>query len=278
MSKKIIFIFTIVLMVFLMMSCVSAEGLFDIFSSADSTNDNNDTTLVVGFNDKFPPFGYMEDDGNFTGFDLDLAKEVCERNNWSFVAQPIIDWDSKQLELDGEEIDCIWSEFTINGRENDYTWSEPYFNNTKIVIVRGDSDISSVSDLKEKTIEVQKGSSFLNTVKNNKTLSDSIGKITEVDGYDTALMDLKSGVCDSVVCDIGLGYFKVVEKFNGKDFKVLDDTISSEQYGIAFKKGNTELKDQVQKTLDEMFEDGTVEKIAQNYSEYKIPEGLIYPK
>ena len=277
MNRKIIFILTFVLVAFLMMSCVSAEGLLDFLNSTDSAGTNNNTTLVVGFNANFPPFGYEDGNQEFTGFDLDLAKEVCNRNNWTFVAQPIIDWNTKQLELDSGEIDCIWSGFTINGRENDYTWSEPYFNNTKIIIVKKDSNISSVSDLKGKTVEVQFESSFLNTVKNNETLQDSIGKITEVHGYDTALMDLQSGVCDAVVCDISVGYFNIAEK-SGSDFKVLDDTISSEQYGIGFEKGNTELRNQVQKTLDEMFEDGTVDEIAQKYSDYKIPERLIHPK
>ena len=74
-----------------------------------------------------------------------------------------------------------------------------------------------------------------------------------------------------------MGYYKITERFNNENFKVLDDTISHEEYGVAFKKGNTDLRDQVQKTLDEMFEDGTVDEIAQNYSQYKIPEGLIHP-
>ena len=277
MNKRIIFISALVITTFLMISCVSAEGLFDFFANDDANVKNDEKTLIVGFNSQFPPFGYQDDDGNYTGFDLDLAKEVCKRNNWTFVPQPIIDWNSKQMELEGGEIDCLWSEFTINGREDDYTWSEPYFNNTKVVIVKENSSISSISDLKGKTIEIQQGSSFLNVLKNNKTLDDMLGEVNEVDGYDTALMDLESGVCDAVICDSGLGYFKVVEEFNGADFKVLDESISSEQYGIGFKKGNTELRDQIQKTLDEMFEDGTVDEIAQNYSQYKIPEGLIHP-
>lgn len=277
MNKRIIFISALVITTFLMISCVSAEGLFDFFANDDANVKNDEKTLIIGFNSQFPPFGYQDDNGNYTGFDLDLAKEVCKRNNWTYVPQPIIDWNSKQMELDGGEIDCIWSEFTINGREDNYTWSEPYFNNTKVIIVKENSTISSISDLKGKTIEIQQGSSFLNVLKNNKTLDDMLGEVNEVDGYDTALMDLESGVCDAVICDSGLGYFKVVEEFNGADFKVLDESISSEQYGIGFKKGNTELRDQVQKTLDEMFEDGTVDEIAQNYSQYKIPEGLIHP-
>lgn len=278
MNKKIIFILAIIMTVTLMVSAVSATSMFDFFNSPESDPTNTDDKFIVGFNSQFPPFGYKDDYGNYTGFDLALAKEVSDRNNWTFVAQPIIDWNSKQLELDCGEIDCLWSEFTINGRENSYTWSEPYFNNSKVVIVKKGSGISSLDDLKGKTIEVQQGSSTLRVLKeDNKTFGDTIGQINEVDGYDTALMDLESGVCDAVICDSGLGYYKVAEKFQGKDLEVLNDTISHEVYGVGFKKGNTELRDQVQKTLDEMFEDGTVDKIAQDYSQYHIPEGVIHP-
>ena len=277
MNKKIIFILTLVLASSLMMACVSAQTMFDFFST-ESEPVNNETNLIVGFNAQFPPFGYQDDNGNYVGFDLDLAKEVCDRNNWTFIPQPIIDWNSKQLELNGGEIDCLWSEFTINGREDDYTWSEPYFNNTKVVIVKKDSGISTLDDLKGKTIEVQQGSSALRVLKeDNKTLGDSLAEITEVDGYDSALMDLESGVCDAVICDSGLGYYKITEKFKGSDLEILNDTLSQEVYGVAFKKGNTELKDQVQKTLDEMYKDGTVDKIAQNYSQYHIPERVMHP-
>lgn len=277
MNKKIIFVLTLVLASSLMMACVSAQTMFDFFSS-ESEPVNNETNFIVGFNAQFPPFGYQDDDGNYTGFDLDLAKEVCDRNNWTFIPQPIIDWNSKQMELNGGEVDCLWSEFTINGREDNYTWSEPYFNNTKVVIVKKDSGISTLDDLKGKTIEVQQGSSALRVLKEeNKTFGDSLAEITEVDGYDSALMDLESGVCDAVICDSGLGYYKLTEKFKGSDLEVLNETLSHEVYGVAFKKGNTELKDQVQKTLDEMFEDGTVDAIAQNYSQYKIPERVIHP-
>jgi polar amino acid transport system substrate-binding protein len=277
MNKKSILILTLSLAMFLMISSVSA-GVFDFFSNESNTQ-NTDDTFIVGFNAKFPPFGYEDANGEYTGFDIELAKEVCKRNNWTFSPQPLIDWDSKKLELDSGEIDCIWSEFTMDGREDDYTWSEPYFNNSKIVIVKKNSGISTLDDLEGKTIEVQQGSSALRVLKeNNKTLGDKIAQINEVDSYDAALMDLESGVCDAVICDSGLGYYKIVENFDGKDLDVLNQSISHEAYGIGFKKGNTELKDQVQKTLDEMFKDGTVDKIAQKYSEYKIPEGLIYPQ
>lgn len=274
--KKIVMTGIILLVICLSVGATSAEGFFDIFGSGKSNVDLSNNTFIVGFDSQSPPFGYQGANGEFTGFDIDLAREVCKRNNWTFKAQPIIDWNTKQMELDSGEISCIWSEFTINGRENNYTWSNPYFNNTMVAVVQKDSNISSLDDLKGKTLEVQQGVSVLKTIKENETLNSTFKKITEVGTYENALMDLQAGFCDVVILDCGLANYMVVEKH--PDLRILNDSISYEQYGVGFKKGNDALRDQVQKTLDEMFKDGTVEKIAQNYSEYKIPEGLILPK
>ena len=275
MNKKIIFILTVTLTAFLMISAVSAGDMFDFFNSDEADDSNTDDKFIVGFNGQFPPFGYKGENGEFTGFDIDLAKEVCKRNNWTFRAQPIIDWNTKQLELNSNEIDCIWSEFTVDGREDDYTWSEPYFNNTPVVIVKSDSNINSFDDLKGKPVEIQIGTAALQSIKNDTRLNSTFKDITEVDTYDTAMMDLESGVCEGVVADNGIAYYIVAEKY--PDCKILNESISHEKYGVGFKKGNTELRDQVQKTLDEMYKDGTVDKIAQNYSKYNIPNGVIHP-
>ena len=89
-------------------------------SAKESKVENDDDTLIVGFDASFPPYGYKDDSGEYVGFDLDLAQEVCDRNDWKLVKQPI-DWDSKDAELNSETIDCIWNGFTMNGREDDYT-------------------------------------------------------------------------------------------------------------------------------------------------------------
>ncbi len=274
--KRIFLLLLVFIVSFLMISSVSA-GFLDIFPNADSSIGNDEHNLVVGFNSEFPPFGY-NDNGNFTGFDLDLAQEVCKRNNWTFVPTPIIDWQSKEAELNSGAIDCLWSEFTINGREDDYTWSDPYFNNSQVFVVKEDSGIDSIDDLKGKTVEVQIASSALDSLnEKNQSLKNSFGELTQVKEYNTAFMDLESGACDAVLGDIGIMNYHLQEQFAGKGYKILDTQLSYEQYGIGFKKGNTELKNQVQKTLNEMFEDGTVDKIAQKYKDYDIPDGLVYP-
>lgn len=275
MKKKIGFILALVVISLMVLGTASA-GLFD-FMGGDNSNQtaNDDDTFIVGFDAEFPPYGYKDDNGSYVGFDLDLAQEVCNRNNWTLVKQPI-DWDAKDAEIDSGSIDCIWNGFTINGRENDYTWSEPYIDNKQVVVVKSDSGINSLDDLAGKNVETQKDSSALAALEgDNKTLADKFGNLNQVADYNTAFMDLESGACDAVAIDIGVAQYQISSKDNSDAFKILDDQISSEQYGVGFKKGNDALKDQVQQTLDEMFKDGTVAKIAENYSDAGVPGSLI---
>ena len=265
MKKKIGIIFVLVAIALLAMGTASA-GLFDFLGGNSASADGNDeNTFIVGFDAEFPPYGYKDDSGNYTGFDLDLAKEVCERNNWTFKAQPI-DWDAKDAELESGSIDCIWNGFTIDGRENDYLWSNPYFDNKQIFVVKSNSGISSIDDLAGKTVETQKDSSALAALEgDNSTLASTFGALNQVADYNTAFMDLESGACDAVAMDIGVAEYDINNKDNSDDFSILDQYITTEKYGIGFKKGNDALKDQVQQTLDEMFKDGTVAKIAEKY-------------
>ncbi|WP_295725690.1 amino acid ABC transporter substrate-binding protein [uncultured Methanobrevibacter sp.] len=276
MNKKVYFIFVMVLIAFLVVSTVSA-GVFDFFGGGNNSGAvaNNDNTLIVGFDANFPPYGFSVGRGEYMGFDLDLAQEVCNRNNWTLVKQPI-DWSAKDSELNSGAIDCIWNGFSINGRENDYTWSNPYINNKQVFVVKSDSNINSLADLKGKNVEVQKGSSVSSALKgDNKTLADTFGRMVEVADYNSAILDLKVGHCDAVILDSGVAQYQV-NSGNNSGLKIINVTVLSEQYGIGFKLGNTQLKDQVQKTLDEMYADGTVSKIAENYSSYGVPDSLIH--
>ncbi len=206
--------------------------------------------------------GFVGDDGQFTGFDLDLAKEVASRLGLEFVPQPI-NWDAKDMELDSGNIDCIWNGFTMQGREDAYTWVGPYMANNQVFVVNADSDIASKADLAGKAVEVQKDSSGLAALQDDAELSASFGSMTEVADYNTALMDLESGACDAVCMDSIVAGYQI--KSSGKDMKILDDTLSAEEYGIGFKKGEDELAKAVYDTLMEMKDDGTVAKISNDW-------------
>ena len=130
------------------MAASMMTGVVSVYADADSK------TLTVGFDAEYPPFGYKDDNGDYVGFDLDLAQEVCDNLGWELVKKPI-NWDSKDMELNSGSIDCIWNGFTITGREDDYTWTTPYMANKQVFVVANDSDIKSQADLAGKVVEVQ---------------------------------------------------------------------------------------------------------------------------
>ena len=161
-------------------------------SSKEAKVENDDDTLIVGFDASFPPYGYKDDSGEYVGFDLDLAQEVCDRNNWKLVKQPI-DWDSKDAELNSGTIDCIWNGFTMNGREDDYTWSDPYIDNKQVVVVRSDSGIDDFAGLKGKHVEVQTDSSALAALEGDqKDLAATFADLNQVAEYNTALVQAEA--------------------------------------------------------------------------------------
>lgn len=218
--------------------------------------------FTVGFDQEFPPMGFVGNDGQYTGFDLVLAEEVANRLGLEFVAQPI-NWDSKDMELDSGNIDCIWNGFTMQGREDDYTWVGPYMANEQVFVVTDDSEIKTKADLAGKAVEVQKDSSGLNAINEDSELLSTFGSLTEVADYNTALMDLESGACDAVCMDSIVAGYQI--KSSGKAMKILDDTLAAEDYGIGFKKGNDELAQAVSDTLKTMSDDGTIEKISNDW-------------
>lgn len=218
--------------------------------------------FVVGFDQEFPPMGFVGEDGEFTGFDLALAKEVAKRLNLEFVANPV-SWDAKDLELSSGTIDCIWNGFTMTGREDDYTFSKPYLNNRQVFVVKQDSGIQKEEDLVGKIVEVQADSSAEVALKEDKDLSSTFEKMQTVPDYNTAMMDLEQGAVDAIAMDEVVAAYQIKLK-EGK-FKILDKEISSEEYAIGFLKGNTTLKENVEKVLLEMVEDGTMKEISEEW-------------
>ncbi|MBQ8041068.1 MAG: amino acid ABC transporter substrate-binding protein, partial [Lachnospiraceae bacterium] len=217
---------------------------------------NDDNTLIVGFDAEFPPYGYQDDNGEYVGFDLDLAAEVCERNGWELVKQPI-NWDSKDMELDAETIDCIWNGFTMTGREDQYTWTCAYIDNSQVFVVKADSGIASQADLAGKNVGVQADSSALAALENEEEggaadLAATFASLTQYGDYNTGFMELESGVIDALAMDIGVAQYQIESRGDG--FVMLEEKLATEQYAVGFKLGNTELRDKLEKTLLEMAE------------------------
>lgn len=231
-------------------------------TTAEEAKTTDGGTLIVGFDQDFPPMGFVGDDGEYTGFDLELAQEVAKRLGLEYKAQPIA-WDSKDMELESGNIDCIWNGFTMTGREDDYTWTEPYMANQQVFVVANDSDINSQADLAGKIVEVQADSSAEAALKEAPELTATFKELLTTADYNTAFMDLEQGAVDAIAMDVIVADYQIQQR--NADFKILDDSLSEEEYGVGFKKGNTELRDKVQSTLEEMAEDGTLQEVSEKW-------------
>ena len=248
----------------------SASGSASASASASgeaTTDESERTTFTVGFDAEYPPYGYMDDNGDYTGFDLELAQAVCDMEGWELVKTPI-NWNSKDMELNSGSIDCIWSGFTMNGREDDYTFSIPYVDNSQVMVVAEDSGINSLEDLSGKIVGVQAASAALTLLQSEeeggqKALADTFANLQEFPDYNSAFVELQAGSIDAVAMDIGVANYQL--KTRGEGFKIIEEPLNTEQYAIGFKKGNTELCDIVNKDLEELTNNGTVAELAEKY-------------
>ena len=234
--------------------------------------------FIVGFDAEYPPYGYLDMATNdYTGFDLELAQELCNRRGWTLVKKPI-NWDNKDAEIDSGSIDCIWNGMTYTGREALYTWSDPYVNNSIVMCVLADSDIQSLADLAGKVVITQTESSAQTALEGEElaALRATFADLQLNPSYNTCFQDMQAGAVDAIAVDIGVAQYQM--KNNPDKFRILDEEVSKEQYAIAFKLGNEELRNQVQETYDEMLADGTVMEIAQHYADDNLPEMLITEK
>ena len=261
--KRIIAMMLALMMVFALCACGNDN-------SNDDTKANDDVkTLVVGIDPEYPPYAYMGDDGEYTGFDVETAKAVCDLLGWKMEIFAL-NWDQKLVQLDSKECDCIWAGMTIldSMKEAGYVISEPYYDNTQVLLVKSDSGYTSSKDLAGKTVAVQSDSSALSILTDESNaemlaLAKTFAKLKEYGDYNAAFLALESGAVDAIAMDIGVAKYQI--KSRGDGYKQLDTILASEQYGIGFALGNTELRDAVSKTLAEIMADGTYAKLAEKF-------------
>lgn len=248
--KKIIVLASLALSVFALGAC-------------NQTKKAESSVLTVGFDQDFPPMGFVGSNGEFEGFDIELATEAAKRMGMEVKLQPIA-WDAKDMELNTGNIDCVWNGFTINGREDLYTWSAPYMNNTQVYVVAKETGIASEADLAGKKVEVQADSSAEAALKDKPETVATFAEFLTTPDYNTAFMDLEMGAVDAIAMDVIVAGYQLQQRGDDK-FVILDDVISSESYGVGFKKGNTELRDKVDKALADMAQDGTLKTISEKW-------------
>lgn len=256
---KKIFLAAMLLVTMLLTGCGGGDTPKD--SGAAKTTDGK--KIVVGLDDEYPPMGFKNEQNEIVGFDVDLAKEAAKRLGRE-VEFKAIDWNSKEAELKSGRIDVLWNGLDITEeRKKNMLFSEPYMTNKQIIFVRKGEDpgIKAETDLSGKTVGTQAGSTAEDYITGKAELKDSFKEFKTYGDYISAFMDLENGRLDAIVCDEIVGRYymsKHPDKIDALDVAVGPTT----DFGIAFAKENTALRDEVQKAFDEIIADGTAARIS----------------
>ena len=224
--------------------------------------------LIVGFDKSYPPYGFVGDDGAYTGFDLDLAQAVADKQGWKVKLEPI-DWDAKDTLLNSGAINCIWNGFTKEGREDDYTFSKPYMLNEQVIVVKKDAGVSNWDDLAGKTVVTQTDSAAEDVLEGDqKDLAATFATLDTIGDYNTAFMQLETGAVDAVACDLSIAQYQLAAKPDA--YAQLKKPLSSEHYAVGFKKGDTKTAKAVTASLKDLYQDGTVKELCDKYASYGL--------
>ena len=216
--------------------------------------------MVIGYT-VYEPMNYTDADGNFTGFDTELATAVCEKLGVEpeFVE---INWDTKVVELDAKSIDCIWNGMTLTDdiMANTAT-TQPYAKNAQVVVVKEGTAYASTADLVGKTVVAEAGSAGEAAIEGDENLAqaDYVSKSVQTD----CLMEVAAGTADAAVLDLTLANAMIGEGTDYADLKIVDE-LNAEEYGVAFRKGS-DAAAAVDAAFDELKADGTMQALADKY-------------
>ena len=225
-------------------------------------------TFKMGIDAEYPPFSYLDDNGNYAGFDVEMCKAVCEILGLEQEIVPV-NWDTKLISLDNKEHDCVWSGMTIldSMKKAGYVLSFAYYDNTQVVLTKEGNGIATLKDLAGKRVAVQLGTSgeaLLADEEGQLALAQTFegGAPVTMENFNICGTELDAGGVDAVVIDLPVAQ-NLAGKFSG--FVILEETLGSEQYGICFRKGEDELCKQVEDAIMKLVEDGTYLALAQKY-------------
>ena len=240
-------------------AAASSAAASDAASDLDYIKEKS--SMVIGYT-VYEPMNYTDADGNFTGFDTELATAVCEKLGVEpdFVE---INWDTKIVELDAKSIDCIWNGMTLTDEiQANAACTKAYAKNAQVVVMKSDADYSSTADLVGKTVVAEAGSAGESAIQDDESLSqaDYVSKSVQTD----CLMEVAAGTADAAVLDLTLATAMIGE---GTDYAnlAIKDELNAEEYGVAFRKGS-DVAEAVNAAFDELKADGTMQKLADKYS------------
>ena len=222
---------------------------------------SNDNEIVIGYDNTYLPMGYLDDKGNTVGFDVDLAKETFKRLNMDVRFQSI-DWSMKETELNLGNIDAIWNGYSLTEeRKAKFAYTDAYMENSQLIVTLKDSSIKNKEDLKGKIIGTQQGSAGQEALEEDTEILNSLdGSPILYDTFDKVFRDLEAERIDAIVGDETLIKYYISKKGEEK-YKILDDNFGTQDYVVAFRKDDNELRDKVNKTINEIKKDKTFDEI-----------------
>ena len=258
---------------FFSLALVAMTALFVVGCGNTATKPPQDATaekIVVGLDDNYPPMGFKDENNQIVGFDIDLAKEAAKRLGRE-VEFKAIDWASKEAELKSKRVDILWNGLDITEkRKENMLFSDPYMDNRQIVFtVKDAAPIESEKDLAGKVVGTQSGGTAEEYIDGNEELKTSLKDYKKYSDYIAAFMDLENGRLDAIVADEITGRYYMSK--HPDVFVAHDVTVGPvSTFGIGFRKEDTALRDEVQKTLDAMKADGSIAKISETWFQKDI--------
>ena len=241
-------------------AAASAATASSVAADSDLAYIQSNGKMVIGYT-VYEPMNYTDADGNFTGFDTELATAVCEKLGVEpeFVE---INWDTKVVELDAKSIDCVWNGMTLTDdiMANTAT-TKAYAKNAQVVVVKDGTDYSSTADLVGKTVVAEAGSAGEAAIEGDENLAqaDYVSKSVQTD----CLMEVAAGTADAAVLDLTLANAMIGEGTDYASLKIVDE-LNAEEYGVAFRKGS-DAAAAVDAAFDELKADGTMQALADKY-------------
>ena len=244
-------------------------------ASAGEETGASGRTFIMGIDPEYPPFSYLGDDGNYTGFDVEICQAVCDYLGWELEIFGV-NWDEKLVQLDSMECDCVWSGMTIldSMKEAGYNISEPYFDNTQVLVVKEDSGYASSADLAGKVVAVQLGTSGESLLNGDLAdLAATFDSVLTCDSFLKCFTELEGNAVDAVFVDMPVAASYVASH---EGMAIIDEDLGAEQYGIAFRADDAELCATVDAAVQALVENGTYAEIASKPEYEEIVNNLLF--
>lgn len=252
-----------------------ALAIVMIFSLSAVALADDGKVFIMGIDPEYPPFSYLGDDGEYTGFDVEVCQAVCDYLGWKLEIFGV-NWDEKLVQLDSMECDCVWSGMTIldSMKEAGYVISAPYYDNTQVLVVKENSGLASSADLAGKLVAVQLGTSGEALLNGDLAdLAATFGNIVTCDSFLKCFTELEGNAVDAVFVDLPVAASYAA---NHDGLLIIDEQLGAEQYGIAFRSGDAELCAQVEEAIQALVENGTYAEIASKSEYVDIVNNLLF--